>query len=170
MGRRRRWLAGRHHSKRGWVMVIGRNESYGPVEVSLNWQEYDRPRLAIGDGTRVSYATLMPGSWPEPFGLVAIESLACGTPILARPAGALPEIVRDGVDGFFAADVEGLAAAVDRVGGLDRAAIRASVVDRFSSARMADGYEAIYAGLISPAGEPSAQRVAAATNGDRATG
>jgi len=41
-------------------MVIGRNESYGPVEVSLNWQEYDRPRLAIGDGTRVSYATLMP--------------------------------------------------------------------------------------------------------------
>jgi glycosyltransferase involved in cell wall biosynthesis len=117
-----------------------------------------------------SYASLMPGSWPEPFGLVAIESLACGTPILARPAGALPEIVRDGVDGFFAADVEGLAAAVDRVGELDRAAIRASVIDRFSSARMADGYEAIYAGLISPADEPPGQRVTAATNGDRATG
>lgn len=117
-----------------------------------------------------SYATLMPGSWPEPFGLVAIESLACGTPILARPSGALPEIVRDGVDGFLAADVERLAAAVDRVGELDRAAIRASVVDRFSSARMADGYEAIYAGLIPSASEPRAQRVAAATNGDRATG
>jgi glycosyltransferase involved in cell wall biosynthesis len=117
-----------------------------------------------------SYATLMPGSWPEPFGLVAIESLACGTPILARPAGALPEIVRDGVDGFFAADVEGLAAAVGRVAELDRAAIRASVVDRFSAARMADGYEAIYAGLIAPAGEPPAPRVPAATNGGRATG
>ena len=117
-----------------------------------------------------SYASLMPGDWPEPFGLVAIESLACGTPILARPAGALPEIVRDGVDGFFAADVEGLAAAVSRVGELDRAEIRTSVVDRFSSARMADGYEAIYAGLIAPADAPSAQRVPAATNGDRATG
>jgi glycosyltransferase involved in cell wall biosynthesis len=116
-----------------------------------------------------SYATLMPGDWPEPFGLVAIESLACGTPILARPAGALPEIVRDGVDGFFAADVEGLAAAVGRVGELDRAAIRASVVDRFSSARMAAGYEAIYAGVIAPADE-RAQRVPAATTGDRATG
>jgi len=120
-----------------------------------------------------SYASLMPGSWPEPFGLVAIESLACGTPVIARPAGALPEIVRDGVDGFFADDVERLAAAVDRVGELDRAAIRASVVDRFSSARMADGYEAIYGGLIPPdraAGERAARRVPAATNGDRATG
>ena len=46
-----------------------------------------------------SHATLMPGNWPEPFGLVAIESLACGTPVLARRVGALPEIVREGVDG-----------------------------------------------------------------------
>lgn len=121
-----------------------------------------------------SYASLMPGSWPEPFGLVAIESLACGAPIIARPAGALPEIVRDGVDGFLAADIDGLAAAVDRVAELDRAAIRASVIDRFSSARMADGYEAIYAAIMSPAeslGDVSAgRRVPAATNGDRATG
>src|SRR2546423_1423861 len=104
-----------------------------------------------------SYASLMPGSWPEPFGLVAIESLACGTPVIARPSGALPEIVRDGVDGFFAADVEGLAAAVGRVGEIDRAAIRASVLDRFSAARMADGYEAIYAGLMPPARDVHAE-------------
>jgi glycosyltransferase involved in cell wall biosynthesis len=138
----------------------------GPgVEFLGELERHERDALFAG-----SYATLMPGSWPEPFGLVAIESLACGTPILARPAGALPEIIRDGIDGFFAADVEGLAAAVSRVGELDRAAIRASVIDRFSSARMADGYEAIYAGIIAPSGEAPGQRVPAATNGDRATG
>jgi glycosyltransferase involved in cell wall biosynthesis len=106
-----------------------------------------------------SYATLMPGSWPEPFGLAAIESLACGTPLIARPAGALPEIVRDGLDGFLGDDVAGMALLVDRVAGLDRAAIRASVIDRFSTARMADAYEAIYERLIAapsagPDGEP----------------
>jgi glycosyltransferase involved in cell wall biosynthesis len=121
-----------------------------------------------------SYASLMPGDWPEPFGLVAIESLACGAPILARPAGALPEIVRDGIDGFLANDVEALAAAVERVGELDRRAIRASVIGRFSASRMADGYEAIYARLMVPAESAddgqAARQVAAATNGDRATG
>jgi glycosyltransferase involved in cell wall biosynthesis len=117
-----------------------------------------------------SHASLMPGSWPEPFGLVAIESLACGTPIIARPAGALPEIVRDGIDGFFAADIEGLAAAVDRVGEIDRAAIRASVLDRFSVGRMADGYEAIYGDLIRPVGEARDEGLGVATTGGRATG
>jgi glycosyltransferase involved in cell wall biosynthesis len=95
-----------------------------------------------------SYATLMPGSWPEPFGLVAIESLACGTPLIARPAGALPEIVRHGRDGFFGDDVPGMAFFVDRVADLDRAEIRASVINRFSAARMADEYETIYERLI----------------------
>jgi glycosyltransferase involved in cell wall biosynthesis len=95
-----------------------------------------------------SYATLMPGSWPEPFGLVAIESLACGTPVIARRVGALPEIIRDGVDGFFADDATGLAFQVPQVEGLDREEIRRSVIERFSAARMADGYETIYRRLI----------------------
>ena len=91
-----------------------------------------------------SYATLMPGHWPEPFGLVAIESLATGTPVLAMRAGALPEIVRHGLDGFLGDDVEGLAYYLDDIAGLDRAAIRASVLERFSAERMVDRYEALY--------------------------
>jgi glycosyltransferase involved in cell wall biosynthesis len=97
-----------------------------------------------------SHATLMPGDWPEPFGLVAIESLACGTPVLARPVGALPEIVRDGVDGFLRTDIPELAVTVEAVGALDRSAIRRSVKARFSVDRMVDSYEAIYASLIGP--------------------
>ena len=99
----------------------------------------DRDRLLAS-----SYAVLMPGSWPEPFGLVAIESLACGTPILARRVGGLAEIIRDGVDGFFGDDVTQLAFLVPKVAELDRKAIRTSVLDRFSATRMADGYEALY--------------------------
>ena len=102
-----------------------------------------------------SYAALMPGSWPEPFGLVAIEALACGTPVVARPTGALPEIVRDGIDGFFGNDVRAMAFRVDRVADLDRQAIRDSVIERFSVERMTDGYEAIYR-----------ERIAAARGGD----
>ena len=59
----------------------------------------------------------MPGAWPEPFGLVAIEALACGTPVIARRIGALPEIIRDGVDGFFGDDVTQLAFKIDGVRG-----------------------------------------------------
>jgi glycosyltransferase involved in cell wall biosynthesis len=91
-----------------------------------------------------SYAALMPGAWPEPFGLVAIEALACGTPIIARRIGALPEIVRDGVDGWFGDDVTAMAFRVDRVGMLDRKAIRASVLERFSAEAMAVAYEDVY--------------------------
>jgi glycosyltransferase involved in cell wall biosynthesis len=99
-----------------------------------------------------SYATLMPGSWPEPFGLVAIESLACGTPVVARRIGALPEILRDGVDGFFGDDVTGMAFVVERVAELDRDEISRSVIDRFSTARMTDAYEVVYRRLLDDAG------------------
>jgi glycosyltransferase involved in cell wall biosynthesis len=110
----------------------------------------DRDRLLAE-----SFATVMPGDWPEPFGLVAIESLATGTPIVARPSGALREIVRDGVDGFFGSDVEALAAAVDRCSTVDRAAARRHVLDRFSADRMADDYERLYRDVV--AGRPGAR-------------
>jgi glycosyltransferase involved in cell wall biosynthesis len=101
-----------------------------------------------------SYASLMPGAWPEPFGLVAIEALACGTPVIARRIGALPEIIREGVDGFFGDDVTAMAFLVERAGDLDRDAIRASVLDRFSAVRMTDGYEALYRRMVSTDDEP----------------
>ena len=97
-----------------------------------------------------SYASLMPGSWPEPFGLVAIEALACGTPVIARRIGGLPEIIRDGIDGFFGDDVDQLAFKIDGVDGLDRAEIRQSVLERFSAGRMTDGYEALYRSMVEP--------------------
>jgi glycosyltransferase involved in cell wall biosynthesis len=103
----------------------------------------DRDRLFAD-----SYATIMPGSWPEPFGLVAIESLACGTPVIARHVGALPEIIRDGIDGFFGDDPAAMAFRLRGVEDLNRREIRDSVMVRFSAKRMADGYERIYMGLL----------------------
>ena len=86
----------------------------------------------------------MPGTWPEPFGLVAIEAMACGTPVVARRTGALPEIVRDGIDGFLGDDPANLAFLLKRVDELDREQIRADVIERFSARRMVDGYLEVY--------------------------
>ncbi len=103
-----------------------------------------------------SYAMIMPSAWPEPFGLVAIESLACGTPVLARRVGGLPEILREGVDGFFGDDARHLASLVDRVAELDREAIRESAIDRFSADRMVGAYESLMLRLVTGegAGDP----------------
>ena len=95
-----------------------------------------------------SYATLMPSDWPEPFGLTAIESLACGTPVIARPVGALPELIRHGHDGFLGADAEAMAGSLEGVADLDRASIRRDVIERFSASRMADGYERVYRSIL----------------------
>ena len=112
------------------------------VEFLGELDDGDRDRLLAE-----SFAALMPGAWPEPFGLVAIEALACGTPILARRVGALPEIIRDGIDGFFGDDAMHLAFLADGVPRLDRRAIRERVIERFSAARMADRYEELFVRL-----------------------
>lgn len=95
-------------------------------------------------------ATLMLGAWPEPFGLVAIESLGCGTPVIARRAGALPEIIEHGVDGFLVDDVGEAALAVEMARDLDRTRIRKRALQRFSSGRMVDEYEALFKRLVAP--------------------
>jgi glycosyltransferase involved in cell wall biosynthesis len=94
-------------------------------------------------------ATLMLGAWPEPFGLVAIESLATGTPVIARRAGALPEIIEHGVDGYLVDDLEEAEHAVRLLDRLDRQQIRRRAIARFSATRMADGYLAVYQAVLS---------------------
>ncbi len=108
-------------------------------------------------------ATLMLGGWPEPFGLVAIESLAVGTPVIARRAGALPEIIEHGVDGFLVDDLREAAFAVDKVAGLDREGILVRARARFGVDRMVDAYEAAYGDVLAgsarlPAGGPHGTR------------
>ena len=97
-------------------------------------------------------ATIMLGAWPEPFGLVAIESLATGTPVIARRAGGLTETVEHGVDGFLVDDLTEAQLALARVGDLDRKVIRERALERFSPDRMADGYEAVYRELLAKRG------------------
>ncbi len=93
-------------------------------------------------------ATLMLGAWPEPFGLVAIESLATGTPVIARRAGALPEIIEHGVDGFIVDDLIEAQLAVRLAAGLDRALIRQRALARFGADAMVDAYVTVYRQLI----------------------
>ena len=93
-------------------------------------------------------ALLMPIDWPEPFGLVMIEAMACGTPVIAWNRGSVPEIVEDGVTGFIVNDVPGAIAAVRKLAQIDRKAVRARFEQRFTSARMAEDYVDLYEDLI----------------------
>ena len=85
-------------------------------------------------------AMLFPIDWPEPFGLVTIEALACGTPVLTRPVGSMPELMSDGITGFMDLDIDRLADLVPAVSKLDRAKCRAWVEEGFSLKRMAKDY------------------------------
>lgn len=89
-------------------------------------------------------ATLMLGAWPEPFGLVAIESMVTGTPVIGRRAGGLTETIEHGTTGYLVDDMLEAQTAVQRVAELDRVAIRDHALDRFSPKRMVERYEAVY--------------------------
>ena len=89
-------------------------------------------------------ALLLPIDWPEPFGLVMIEAMACGTPVIAFNRGSVPEIIEDGVTGCIVEDEQGAIAAVPRAMALDRARIRRRFEERFTSRRMAEDYLAVY--------------------------
>ena len=101
--------------------------------------EDDKPAFLGG-----AKALLFPIDWPEPFGLVMIEAMACGTPVIARPCGSVPEVVDHGRTGFLASSLVELAEAVKRLDEIDRAECRRHVEQRFSVARMAEDYERIY--------------------------
>ncbi|MFT8395378.1 glycosyltransferase family 4 protein [Propionibacterium sp.] len=91
---------------------------------------------------------VFPIQWEEPFGMVLPEALACGTPIVATPRGAVPEIVRDGETGFICADMETLVSAIGRVGELDPHACRMDAELRFDLPVMAAGYERLYRNVL----------------------
>lgn len=119
----------------------------------------DEEKARLLGGAR---ALLFPIDWPEPFGLVSIESLACGTPVVARPCGALPEVVEDGRTGFLARSDDELVRALGRVGELDRRECRAAFERRFSRERMVEDYERVYATLArAQAPAPARVRLAA---------
>jgi glycosyltransferase involved in cell wall biosynthesis len=95
-----------------------------------------------------SCALLNPIQWDEPFGLVMIEALATGTPVVATPRGSVPEIVQDGRNGFVRADLDDLAAALGHASSLDRDECRASVEERFTAAQMAQRYVELFERLL----------------------
>ena len=130
------------HEKEHFAQVV--QPALGPdVEFLGELAQPERDALYAG-----AAATLMLGAWPEPFGLVAIESMATGTPVIARRAGALTETIDHGVSGFLVDDATEAALAIRFASDLDRAKVREAAIERFSPARMADEYEAAYEQVI----------------------
>jgi glycosyltransferase involved in cell wall biosynthesis len=107
----------------------------------------------IGDAEKPAFlsgakALLMPIDWPEPFGLVMIEAMACGTPVIAYNHGSVPEIIEDGVTGFIVGNEAEAIEALKRIHTLDRRTVRARFEERFSARSMAQGYLDLYESLV----------------------
>jgi glycosyltransferase involved in cell wall biosynthesis len=95
-----------------------------------------------------AFALLVPIDWPEPFGLVMIEAMACGAPVIAFNRGAVPELIEDGVTGFVVEDETSAVGAVRHISRLSRTMIRRRFEERFTARRMARDYLAIYRDLV----------------------
>ena len=129
--------------------------------VALDWAYYTeqvKPRLSSsliefvgevddyekGQLLKDAAGLLFPINWPEPFGLVMVEAMACGTPVIARRLGSAPEVVRDGRTGFLCSTVDEMVAACQKLDTIDRAFCRDDVEKRFSAHAMARGYVDVY--------------------------
>jgi len=95
-----------------------------------------------------AFMTVHPVTWPEPFGLVMAESMACGTPVLALSQGSIPEVVKDNVSGFVENDIDALIKRVKEVETIDRTVCRKHVEDNFSAEKMTEGYLSVYRKII----------------------
>ena len=115
-------------------MIDGRD-----VEFLGEISDAEKPEFLSG-----AVGLLVPIDWPEPFGLVMIEAMACGTPVIAFNRGSVPEIVKHGLTGFIVNDVAQAVAAIPHLAGLSRDVIREQFVQRFTARRMAEGYLALY--------------------------
>jgi glycosyltransferase involved in cell wall biosynthesis len=107
----------------------------------------------VGDKDKAEFlrnaaALLFPIDWPEPFGLVMIEAMACGTPVVAFRRGSVPEIIEDGVSGFVVDNEDEALAALRRVPDIDRRGVRAAFERRFTARRMAEDYLRVYQQLV----------------------
>jgi glycosyltransferase involved in cell wall biosynthesis len=153
----------------GWPLVLA-----GPVQPGQRafFESQIRPEI---DGRSVRYvaevagpakralfanaaALLMPIRWPEPFGMVMIEALACGTPVIAFPEGSAPEIVVDGESGFLVEDESEMATAVGRLSELDPLRCRATVQARYDVELVTDAYESAYRQVIAAASREASPR------------
>ena len=114
----------------------------GGVELIGEINDAQKPEFLSG-----AMALLMPIDWPEPFGLVMIEAMACGTPVIAFNRGSVPEIIEDGVSGFIVEDETGAMAAVNRLSRPSRITVRQRFDTRFTARRMAEDYVNIYRSL-----------------------
>jgi glycosyltransferase involved in cell wall biosynthesis len=120
----------------------------------------------IGDAQKSEFlgnalALMFTIDWPEPFGLAMIEALACGTPVIARPCGSVPEVLRPGVTGFVAKEIDQLVAAVERIDSISRERCRREFEERFTAEVMADKYEAVYHAMLDYDQEMMSEQAAA---------
>jgi len=97
-----------------------------------------------------AHCLVFPIDWPEPFGLVMIEAMACGTPVIAFRSGSVPEVIDDGATGFIVESVSEAVEAAKKVHTLDRAKVRAVFDRRWTSRRMAEDYVGVYEELMHP--------------------
>ena len=101
-----------------------------------------------------AYALLFPVDWPEPFGLVMIEALACGTPVIAWNCGSVPEVIEDGKTGFIVESIDEAVKAVEKIEMISRKVCRMTFETRFSARRMAEDYLRLYRRLLKQQAEP----------------
>jgi glycosyltransferase involved in cell wall biosynthesis len=129
--------------------------SFGDVEFIGEINDDQKPEFLSG-----AHALLFPIRWPEPFGLVMIESMACGTPVIAFRHGSVPEVMDDGVTGFIVETENDAVAALKRLPELDRARVRQRFDERFTARRMAQDYVDLYEELIEAKKSPRLRAVA----------
>ena len=131
----------RDYYEREIVPLLGESRSWVEFIGEVGGQEKDE---FLGN----AYALLFPIDWPEPFGLVMIEAMACGTPVIAWRIGSVPEIVEEGVTGFVVGSIDEAVQAVGRISELSRAICRHRFEERYDASRMVDNYLKVYRSLV----------------------
>jgi glycosyltransferase involved in cell wall biosynthesis len=117
-----------------------------------------------------AYALLFPIDWPEPFGLVIIEAMACGTPVIAFRCGSVPELIQEGITGYIVDDVEGALHALRKIPAFDRRRCRRVFEERFSATRMAHDYLSVYSRAIKASADHNARIALTALDSDALKG